>query len=200
MAGAVTGGGLTTRGRLSPRRFQRQRTQNAKACTDSSSRNIRPVTYIMIGAWKCRARCVHGRCRKAHQRRCAKHAWPCMWKIIPSIMPILRARSRLEITGQARLTTYAVWAYNLYYMDETHSQDRVQSAKERLKKAVDDLHSASKAKAAQFQTVVEDTWSDAQSRAQTWQTEIGAYIQQNPTKAVFMALGVGFVFSRRLWK
>jgi hypothetical protein len=43
----------------------------------------------------------------------------------------------------------------------------------------------------------EDTWSDAQSRVQT---EIGAYIQQNPTKAVFMDLGVGFVFSRRLWK
>ena len=85
-------------------------------------------------------------------------------------------------------------------MDETHSQDRVQSAKAHLKEAVDDLHSASKAKAAQFHNVVEDTWSDAQSRAQTWQTEIGAYIQQNPTKAVFMALGVGFVLSRRLWK
>jgi hypothetical protein len=45
-------------------------------------------------------------------------------------------------------------------MDETHSQDRVQAAKEHLKGAVDDLHSASKAKAAQFQNVVEDTWSD----------------------------------------
>jgi ElaB/YqjD/DUF883 family membrane-anchored ribosome-binding protein len=96
--------------------------------------------------------------------------------------------------------TNAVWGLNNLYMDETHSQDRVQSAKEHLKGAVDDLHSASKAKAAQFHNVVEDTWSDAQSRAQTWQTEIGAYIQQNPTKAVFMALGVGFVLSRRLWK
>jgi ElaB/YqjD/DUF883 family membrane-anchored ribosome-binding protein len=62
------------------------------------------------------------------------------------------------------------------------------------------LHSATKAKAAQFQNVAEDAWSETQSRAQTWQTEIGAYIQQNPTKAVFMALGVGFVLSRRLWK
>jgi hypothetical protein len=85
-------------------------------------------------------------------------------------------------------------------MDETHSQDRVQAAKEHLKGAVDDLHSASRAKVAQFQNVVEDAWSDAQSRAQTWQTEIGAYIQKNPTKAVFMALGFGFVLSRRLWK
>jgi hypothetical protein len=47
---------------------------------------------------------------------------------------------------------------------------------------------------------VEDAWSDAQSRAKTWQTEIGEYIQQNPTKAVFMAVGAGFVLSRRLWK
>jgi hypothetical protein len=85
-------------------------------------------------------------------------------------------------------------------MDETPSQDRVQSAKEHLKGAVYDLHSASKAKAAQFQNVVEDAWSDAQSHAQTWQTEIGAYIQQNPTKAVYMALGIGFALSRRLWK
>ena len=60
---------------------------------------------------------------------------------------------------------------------------RIQAAKEQLNEAADDLHAATKAKATQFQNVVED----AQSRAQTWQTEIGAYIQQNPTKAVFMA-------------
>jgi hypothetical protein len=53
-------------------------------------------------------------------------------------------------------------------MDETHPQDRVQAAKEHLKGAVDDLHSATKAEAAQFQNVAEDAWSDA---AQTWQTE-----------------------------
>ena len=41
-------------------------------------------------------------------------------------------------------------------MDETHPQDRVQAAKEHLKGAADDLHSASKAKAAQFQNVAED--------------------------------------------
>jgi ElaB/YqjD/DUF883 family membrane-anchored ribosome-binding protein len=85
-------------------------------------------------------------------------------------------------------------------MDETDPQDRIQAAKEQLNEAADDLHSATKAKATPFQNVVEDAWSDAQSRAQTWQTEIGAYIQQNPTKAVFMALGVGFLLSRRLWK
>jgi hypothetical protein len=45
-----------------------------------------------------------------------------------------------------------------------------------------------------------DPLNDKSHCAQTWQREMGAYIQQNPTKAVFMALGVGFVLSRRLWK
>lgn len=85
-------------------------------------------------------------------------------------------------------------------MEETNPQDPVQAAKEHVKGAAENVHSATKAKAAQFQNVVEDAWSGAQSRAQTWQTEIETYIQQNPTKAVFMALGVGFVLSRRLWK
>jgi hypothetical protein len=48
--------------------------------------------------------------------------------------------------------------------------------------------------------VIEDACSDARSRAQSWQTEVAKYIQQNPTKAVFMALGVGYVLSRRLGK
>jgi hypothetical protein len=41
-------------------------------------------------------------------------------------------------------------------MGETHPQDRVQATKEHLKEAADDLHSATKAKAAQFQNVVKD--------------------------------------------
>ena len=80
-------------------------------------------------------------------------------------------------------------------MDETQPQERVQAAKEHLEEAVDEFALSDESK-GRIQHVVEDAWS----RAQTWQTEIGAYIQQNPTKAVFMALGVGFVLSRRLWK
>ena len=70
-------------------------------------------------------------------------------------------------------------------MDEQILKTGYRLQKSTLKRPA--VHSATKAKAAQFRNVVEDAWSDAQSRAQTWQTEIGAYIQQNPTKAVFMA-------------
>jgi hypothetical protein len=80
-------------------------------------------------------------------------------------------------------------------MDETNPLDPVQAAKEQVEGVADDLHSAAEAKAAQFQNVVEDV----RSWAQSWHT-VAKYIQQNPTKAVFMALGVGFVLSRRLGK
>ena len=83
-------------------------------------------------------------------------------------------------------------------MDEQILKTGYRLQKSTLKRPA--VHSAMKAKAAQFRNVVEDAWSDAQSRAQTWQTEIGAYIQQNPTKTVFMALGDGFLLSRRLWR
>jgi ElaB/YqjD/DUF883 family membrane-anchored ribosome-binding protein len=81
-------------------------------------------------------------------------------------------------------------------MDETNPLDPIQAANEQVKGVADALHSAAEARASQFQNVAEDV----RSRAQSWQTEIAKYIQQNPTKAVFMALGVGFVLSRRLGK
>jgi ElaB/YqjD/DUF883 family membrane-anchored ribosome-binding protein len=85
-------------------------------------------------------------------------------------------------------------------MDETNPQDRIEAAKEHARQSVDDLHSAAKAKAAEFQNVAEDAWSDAQSRTQAWQTEVETFIRQNPTKAVCMALGLGFVLTRMLRK
>ena len=78
--------------------------------------------------------------------------------------------------------------------------DPVQAVKDGVKKAAENLHASAEAKAAQFQDAAEDAWSDAQSRAKTWQTEVESYVRQNPTKAVLMALGFGFVLSRRFWK
>jgi ElaB/YqjD/DUF883 family membrane-anchored ribosome-binding protein len=104
------------------------------------------------------------------------------------------------ISGKRRLRCFPWQLGQSVEVSPTRTERRISFCLDQSKGATDDLHSATKAKAAQFQHVVEDAWSDAQSRAQTWQAEIGAYIQQNPTKAVFMALGVGFVVSRKLWK
>ena len=84
--------------------------------------------------------------------------------------------------------------------EKINPQDPVQSARDSVKKAAENLHASAEAKAAQFQDAAENAWSDAQSRAKTWQAEVESYVRQNPTKAVLMALGFGFVLSRRLWK
>jgi ElaB/YqjD/DUF883 family membrane-anchored ribosome-binding protein len=87
------------------------------------------------------------------------------------------------------------------YMEEkTNPQDPVQAAKDSVKEAAENLRASAEAKAAQFQDAAENAWSDAQSRAKTWKTELESYVRQNPTRAVLMALGFGFVLSRRLWK
>ena len=87
-------------------------------------------------------------------------------------------------------------------MDETNPNalDPVRAAKENVKGVADDLQSAAEAKAGQLQNVVEGAYSDVRSQAQSWQTQAAKYIQENPTKAFFIALGVGFVLSRRLGK
>jgi ElaB/YqjD/DUF883 family membrane-anchored ribosome-binding protein len=84
--------------------------------------------------------------------------------------------------------------------ETTNPQDRVQAAKEHLKAAADNLNAAAEAKAAEFQDEVASAWSDAKSRAQTWKTEVVGYVRENPSKAFVMAVGLGFVFSRRIRK
>jgi ElaB/YqjD/DUF883 family membrane-anchored ribosome-binding protein len=86
-------------------------------------------------------------------------------------------------------------------MDETSNpQDPLRAEIEHVKETADNLHAATEAKAEQFQDVVENAWSDAGSLTQRWQTEVETYVRQNPTKAVFMALGLGFVLSRMFRK
>ena len=84
--------------------------------------------------------------------------------------------------------------------EKINPQDTVQAAKDSVKEAAENLHASAEAKVAQFRDAAENAWSDAQSRAKTWQAEVESYVRQNPTKAVLMALGFGFVLSRRLWK
>ena len=88
----------------------------------------------------------------------------------------------------------------LHMEEKIDPQDPVQAVKDGVKKAAENLHASAEAKGAQFQDAAENVWSDAQSRAKTWQTEVESFVRQNPTKAVLMALGFGFVLSRRLWK
>ncbi len=39
----------------------------------------------------------------------------------------------------------------------------------------------------------EQAWGDARNRARTFQDDAEQYVRENPTKAIFTALGIGFV-------
>ena len=86
-------------------------------------------------------------------------------------------------------------------MDETSNpQDPLRAEIEHVKETADALRATTEAKPEQFQDVVENAWADARSLTQRWQTEVETYVRQNPTKAVFTALGLGFVLSRTFRK
>ena len=56
-----------------------------------------------------------------------------------------------------------------------------------------DLKSAAGAMAGEYRDKAEQVWGDARDRARTLQEDGEQYVRENPTKAVFTALGIGFV-------
>ena len=84
------------------------------------------------------------------------------------------------------------------------AQDKLQSSKEHARRAAKDLKSAAGAFAEEYRGKAEQAWGDARgkaeqawgdarSRVRTFQEDAEQYVRENPTKAVFTALGIGFV-------
>lgn len=61
------------------------------------------------------------------------------------------------------------------------------------REAAADVGSAAGAIAEGFQGHAEKVWSDARHRVRSFQDDTEKYVRENPAKAVFTALGVGFV-------
>ena len=61
------------------------------------------------------------------------------------------------------------------------------------RKAAEDLRSAAGAMADEYRARGKEVWDDALHRVQSFQGDSKQYVRENPTKAVFTALGVGFV-------
>jgi ElaB/YqjD/DUF883 family membrane-anchored ribosome-binding protein len=61
------------------------------------------------------------------------------------------------------------------------------------RKATEDLGSAAGAMAEEYHGRAETAWNDTLSRVRSFQEDSEKYVRENPTKAVFTALGVGFV-------
>lgn len=84
------------------------------------------------------------------------------------------------------------------------AQDKLQSSREHARKAAEDLKSAAGAFAGEYRGKAEQAWGDARGkaeeawgeakdRARTFQDDAEQYVRENPTKAIFTALGIGFV-------
>jgi ElaB/YqjD/DUF883 family membrane-anchored ribosome-binding protein len=84
------------------------------------------------------------------------------------------------------------------------AQDKFESSKTHARKAAEDLKDAAGALANEYRGKAEEAWGqargkaehawgDAKVRARSFQDETEQYVRENPTKAVFTALGIGFV-------
>jgi len=75
----------------------------------------------------------------------------------------------------------------------TETTGKFESSKTHARRAADELKTAATDIATEYRGKAEQAWDDATTRARTFQEDGEAYVRDNPTKAVFTALGIGFV-------
>lgn len=73
------------------------------------------------------------------------------------------------------------------------AERKAESGAAHARKAAGDLRSAAGAVADEYRGRAEEVWNDASSRVRSFQDDTEQYVRENPTKAVFSALGIGFV-------
>jgi len=69
----------------------------------------------------------------------------------------------------------------------------LESSKTHARRAAEDLKTAATDIASDYRGKAEQAWGDAQDRVRTFQEDTEQYVRENPTKAVFTALGIGFL-------
>jgi ElaB/YqjD/DUF883 family membrane-anchored ribosome-binding protein len=84
-------------------------------------------------------------------------------------------------------------AQNKFESSKTHVRKAAEDLKSAAGVMADDLKSAAGAMAEEYRGKAEQVWGDARDRARTLQEDGEQYVRENPTKAVFTALGIGFV-------
>jgi ElaB/YqjD/DUF883 family membrane-anchored ribosome-binding protein len=73
------------------------------------------------------------------------------------------------------------------------AEEKAERGARRAGKAAKDLRSAAGAMTDEYRGHVEGVWDDARHRLRSFQDDGEQYVRENPTKAVFTALGVGLV-------
>jgi ElaB/YqjD/DUF883 family membrane-anchored ribosome-binding protein len=75
----------------------------------------------------------------------------------------------------------------------TDAQGKLQSSRTHARQAAEDLKSAAGVVAGEYRGKAEQAWDEAKDRVRMFQQDTDQYVRENPTKAVFIALGIGFV-------
>jgi len=72
------------------------------------------------------------------------------------------------------------------------AENKMESDEARVQRAAEALESATP-KVGEDRDKVEQPWDETKVRVRTWQEEGEGFVRENPMKAVFTALGIGFV-------
>ena len=73
------------------------------------------------------------------------------------------------------------------------ARQKAQRGGTHARKAAEDFGSAAGAMANKYLGRAEEVWDNARDRVRDFQDDSKQYVRKNPSKAVFTALGVGFV-------
>lgn len=73
------------------------------------------------------------------------------------------------------------------------AQNEAEKGVSHARKAADEFKSAAGAVADEYRGKAEEVWNDARYRVRSYQEDSEQYVRENPTKAVFSALGIGFI-------
>jgi ElaB/YqjD/DUF883 family membrane-anchored ribosome-binding protein len=73
------------------------------------------------------------------------------------------------------------------------AENELKSDEAKVQRASAALGSATAKAAEEYRDKAEQTWDETKVRVRTWQEEGEEYVRENPMKAVFGALGIGFV-------
>jgi ElaB/YqjD/DUF883 family membrane-anchored ribosome-binding protein len=73
------------------------------------------------------------------------------------------------------------------------AENELGSDEARVERAAEALESATAKVATDYRDKTRQSWDETKVRVRTWQEEGEDYVRENPMKAVFTALGIGFV-------
>ena len=84
-------------------------------------------------------------------------------------------------------------AQGKFESSKTHARKAADELKSAAGVMAEDLKSAATTMAGEYREKAEQVWGDARDRARTLQDDGEQYVRENPVKAVFTALGIGFI-------